>query len=110
MQSNVIELDIPEIQYDKEQTETKGPGRPKVEIDQEQVVKLAKLVKFVNPPILISHTLYTRIVCTPNSASNLCNEFWLKLNAVRFVNRNILFGISSNLLYPQDIARNVFNL
>jgi len=43
MQSNVIELDIPEIQYDKEQTETKGPGRPKVEIDQDQVVKLAKL-------------------------------------------------------------------
>ena len=43
MQSNVIELDIPDIQYNKEQTEKQGPGRPKVEIDQEQVVKLAKL-------------------------------------------------------------------
>ena len=43
MQSNVIELDIPDIQYNKEQTEKQGPGRPKVEIDQDQVVKLAKL-------------------------------------------------------------------
>lgn len=43
MQSNVIELDIPDIQYEKEKEEAKGPGRPKVEIDQEQVVKLAKL-------------------------------------------------------------------
>ena len=43
MQSNVIELEIPEIQYEKEKDTKAGPGRPKVEIDQEQVVKLAKL-------------------------------------------------------------------
>ncbi len=43
MESNVIELDIPEIQFEKETEQKQGPGRPKVVIDQEQVIKLAKL-------------------------------------------------------------------
>jgi len=40
---NVIALDLPEIQFEKEPEQKQGPGRPKVVIDQEQVVKLAKL-------------------------------------------------------------------
>lgn len=43
MDSNVIALDIPEIQFEKETEQKQGPGRPKVVIDQEQVIKLAKL-------------------------------------------------------------------
>jgi hypothetical protein len=43
MNSNVIELEIPEIQFEKETEQKPGPGRPKVVIDQEQVIKLAKL-------------------------------------------------------------------
>ena len=43
MNDNVIALDIPEIQFEKETEQKQGPGRPKVIIDQEQVIKLAKI-------------------------------------------------------------------
>ena len=43
MTDNVIQFELPDIEYDKEEETKAGPGRPKVEIDQEQVVKLAKL-------------------------------------------------------------------
>lgn len=41
---NVIPFkELPDIEYDKEEETKSGPGRPKVEIDKEQLVKLAKL-------------------------------------------------------------------
>lgn len=43
MTDNVIQFELPDIEYDKEEETKSGPGRPKVEIDKEQVVKLAKL-------------------------------------------------------------------
>ena len=42
-EDNVLALEIPEIQFVKEEEQKQGPGRPKVVIDQEQVIKLAKL-------------------------------------------------------------------
>lgn len=43
MEDNVIQFELPDIAYDKEDETKAGPGRPKVEIDKEQLVKLAKL-------------------------------------------------------------------
>ena len=43
MTDNVIQFELPDIEYDKEDETKTGPGRPKVEIDKEQLVKLAKL-------------------------------------------------------------------
>ena len=43
MTDNVIQFELPYIEYDKEDETKTGPGRPKVEIDKEQLVKLAKL-------------------------------------------------------------------
>ena len=43
MTDNIIQFELPDIEYDKEDETKTGPGRPKVEIDKEQLVKLAKL-------------------------------------------------------------------
>ena len=43
MEDNLIQFELPDIEYDKEDETKAGPGRPKVEIDKEQLVKLAKL-------------------------------------------------------------------
>ena len=43
MEDNVIQFELPDIEYDKEDETKAGPGSPKVEIDKEQLVKLAKL-------------------------------------------------------------------
>ena len=38
MTDNVIQFELPDIEYDKEDETKTGPGRPKIEIDKEQLV------------------------------------------------------------------------